>query len=180
MTPSRRAAGLVLIAAVGLAACGDDGTPRRIPDDGAPCSAVMPAAPEIGQVTFRLGSIRVSERAWGGRRPDAGGDAAKPATQYYLRRATLSAGSPEADATLLAAAAARVGKGIALQDGAKPTVATVQAAGGQALELRWMAGTSRNATRVLLTPTGYCEATILGAPSDAAIASYFASVQVRP
>ena len=37
-----------------------------------------------------------------------------------------------------------------------------------------------NATRFLLVPDGYCEATILRAQTDAVIAAYFASVQVRP
>ena len=97
-----------------------------------------------------------------------------------MRRATLPPGSPVRDEALLQAAAARVGKGIALQDGTKPTVATMQTGAGPAVELRWTVGKARNATRVHLTPDGYCEATILAAGSEADIAAYFASVQVRP
>jgi hypothetical protein len=174
-------AGLALATALTASACGDDRAPRRVPDDGAPCSAVMPGAPEMGQVTYRLGSVNVSERGWGVQPPSArnvSGDAngAVP-TRYFLRRATLPTGSPVRDEALLEAAGARVGKGIALQDGTRPTVTPVQTGAGQAIELRWTAGKARNATRVLLTPTGYCEATILGAGSDADIASYFASVE---
>jgi hypothetical protein len=55
----------------------------------------------------------------------------------------------------------------------------VQTAAGPAIELRWTVGKSLNATRLQLTPSGYCEATILGAAGDAAIAAYFATVQAR-
>ena len=72
------------------------------------------------------------------------------------------------------------GGGIALQDGTKPSVAKVATDAGDAVELRWATGTLHNATRFLLIPDGYCEVTILRAPTDAGIASYFASVQVRP
>ena len=74
---------------------------------------------------------------------------------------------------------ARVG-GIALQDATKPSVAKVATDAGDAVELRWATGKLHNATRFLLVPDGYCEVTILGANTDADIASYFASVQGRP
>ena len=51
---------------------------------------------------------------------------------------------------------------------------------GAAVDLRWPTGRFHNATRLLLIPGGYCEATILGAPAETDITSYFASVRVRP
>ena len=51
---------------------------------------------------------------------------------------------------------------------------------GDAVELHWATGTLHNATRFLLVPDGYCEVTILRAQTGADIASYFASVEVRP
>lgn len=140
----------------------------------------MPGAPEVGQVRYRLGSVNVTERGWGLRASADADESTAPVTRYFVRRATLPDGSPVRDEALLQAAAARVGKGIALQDGTKPTVATVETGAGPAIELRWTVGTARNATRVLLTPNGYCEATILAAAGDADIAAYFASVQVGP
>ena len=74
----------------------------------------------------------------------------------------------------------RAARGIALQDGTKPGVAKIASGAGDAVELRWATGTLHNATRFLLVPNGYCEVTILRAQTDAVIASYFASVQVRP
>jgi len=82
-------------------------------------------------------------------------------------------------AALLDAAAARAGRGIALQDGTRPEVAKVSTPAGDAVELRWQTGKVHNATRFLLIPGGYCEATILGGGSDA-VASYLGSVQARP
>ena len=178
MMPRGRRFAVALLATASAAACRDTPGPRRVPDDGAPCSVVMPAAPEVGQVTYRLGSVNVAERAWG-LRPSAAGDPAPSGPRYYVRRATLPANSPVRDEALLEAAASRVGKGIALEDNTKPAVATVQTEAGPAIELRWTVGKAQNATRLLLTPSGYCEATILGAPGEAAIASYFATVQVR-
>ena len=81
---------------------------------------------------------------------------------------------------MLDAAAARAGRGIALQDATKPSVAKVATDAGDAVELRWATGKLRSATRFLLVPDGYCEVTILGANTDADIASYLASVQGRP
>ncbi len=99
---------------------------------------------------------------------------------YVVRRGGVPSGSALRDSALLDAAAARAARGIALQDGTKPSVAKVASGAGDAVELRWATGTLHNATRFLLVPDGYCEVTILRAQTDAVIASYFASVQVRP
>jgi hypothetical protein len=172
----------VAVGAAAVAGCARDGTPRRVPDDGAPCSVIMPAAPESGEGTFRLGNVTLTERAWSVRLPDAGVDPPKDFTTYVVRRGTLPAGAPLRDAALLDAAAARVVRGIelGLGDGTRPTVSKVATDAGEAVDLRWPTGRLRNATRLLPMPGGYCEATILGAPADADVTAYFASVRVRP
>jgi hypothetical protein len=165
-----------------LAGCRHDRTPRRVPDDGAPCSAIMPEAPESGEGTFRLGGVTLTERAWSVRVPDGSVDPPKDFTTYVVRRGTLPAGAALRDAALLDAAAARVVRGIelGLGDGTKPTVTKVSTDAGDAVDLRWPAGRLRNAPRLLLIPGGHCEATILGAPGDDAVTAYFGSVRVRP
>ena len=172
----------VAMAAVAAAGCGPDCTPRRVPDDGAPCSAMMPGAAEMREGTIRLESVAVTERGWSLRLPDASVDPPKDFTTYVVRRGVLPAGSGLRDAALLDAAAARVVRGIelGLGDGTKPAVAKVTTAAGAAVDLRWSTGRFHNATRLLLVRGGYCEATILGAPAQADITSYFASVQSRP
>ena len=174
---------LVLVAlalAAAVAGCGGDCARRRVPDDGAPCSAIMPGAPKSGEKAIRLGTVAVTERSWVLRPPDVSGDAPRNIDLYVVRRGGLSAGSALRDAALLDAAAARAARGIALEDGAKPSVSNVTTGAGDAVELRWTTGTLHNATRFLLVPGGYCEVTILRSHTDADIASYFASVQARP
>ena len=53
---------LALAAAVG--GCRGNRTPRRVPDDGAPCSAIMPGAAKSGEGSIRLGDAVVTERSW--------------------------------------------------------------------------------------------------------------------
>jgi hypothetical protein len=172
---------LVLIAlAVAVAGCGPDRAPRRVPDDGAPCSAVMPGAATSGERAIRLESVAVTERSWALRAPDVSVDPPRDFTTYIVRRGSLTAGSALRDAALLDAAAARAGRGIALQDGTKPSVARVPTGAGDAVELRWATGKVHNATRFLLIPGGYCEVTIQGARTEADVTSYLASAQVRP
>jgi hypothetical protein len=184
MTRRHSARSVVLLAVamgvVAVAGCGPDRTPRRVPDDGAPCSALMSGAPESGEGAIRLESVPVTERAWSLRLPDLSVDPPKDFTTYVVRRGSVASGAALRDAALLDAAAARVGRGIALQAETKPTVAKVATGAGDAVELRWTTGRFRNATRLQLIPGGYCEATILGAHADADITSYFVSVQVRP
>ena len=170
---------VLVAAATGLAGCGSDRSPRRVPDDGAPCSAVMPGAPRSGEQAIRLDRVVVTERSWI-LPPAAAGDSPKETTTYVVRRGVMPAGSALRDAALLDAAAARAARGIALQDATTPNIAKVATGAGDAAELRWATGRFRNATRYLLIPGGYCEVTILGATADADIASYFASVQLRP
>lgn len=169
---------LALAAAVG--GCRGDRTPRRVPDDGAPCSAIMPGAAKSGEGSIRLGDAVVIERSWFRQPPRVDGEPGTDVTQYVVRRGGVRSGSALRDSALLDAAAARAARGIALQDGTKPGVAKVASGAGDAVELRWATGTLHNATRFLLVPDGYCEVTILRAQTDAVIASYFASVQVRP
>ncbi len=177
---SRSLAFVALVLAAVLAGCRVDRSPRRVPDDGAPCSAVMPGAPESGEQTIRLDSVVVTERAWGLIPPEVSVDPPKDITTYVVRRGVVPAGAALRDADLLDAAAARVGRGIALQAETKPTIAKVATGAGEAVEFRWATGRLHNATRLLLIPGGYCEATIAGAHAEADITSYFASVQVRP
>ena len=169
---------LALAAAVG--GCRGDRTPRRVPDDGAPCSAIMPGAAKSGEQAIRFDSVTVTERSWVRLPPDAGSDPPKDRAMYVVRRGEVPAGSALRDAALLDAAAARASRGIALQDATKPGVAKVATGAGDAVELRWATGPLHNATRFLLVPGGYCEVTILRAQTGADIASYFASVEVRP
>jgi hypothetical protein len=177
-TPSSLVLVVLALAAV-LAGCRVDRSPRRVPDDGAPCSAVMPGAPKKGESTFRLDSVVVTEHAWGLLPPEVTVDPPKDSTVYAVRRATVPAGAVLRDAALLDAAAARVGRGIALQSGTKATVARVPTSEGEAVELRWTWGQSANATRLFLIPGGLCEVTILGAHTEAQVAAYFASAQVQ-
>ena len=81
---------------------------------------------------------------------------------------------------MLDAAAARVGRGIALENETKPIVAKVTTAAGEAIDLRWTTGTLHSATRLQLSPGGYCEVTIAFAFTEANVASFLASAQVRP
>jgi hypothetical protein len=179
-SPFRPPVYVVLVLAVVLAGCRADRSPRRVPDDGAPCSAIMPGAPTSGEATFRLDSTVVNERAWGLLPPEVSVDPPKDITTYFVRRATVPAGAALRDVALLEAAAARVTRGIELGAGTKPTVAKVATAAGAAIDLRYTTGAFYSATRLLLMPGGYCEVTILGATADADIASYFASVHLRP
>ena len=180
MTRRPASRSLVLALAAAIAGCGGDRTPRRVPPDGAPCSASMPGAATSGEKSIRLGPVAVTERSWVLRPPDVSGDAPRDVDMYVVRRGGVPAGSPLRDAALLEAAAARAARGIALQDGAKPSVATVPTVAGDAVELRWATGKLHNATRFLLVPGGYCEVTILGARAETDVTSYLASVQVRP
>ena len=172
---------LALAAAVG--GCRSDRTPRRVPDDGAPCSAIMPGAAKSGEGSIRLGDAVVIERSWF-RQPSRvlppEVDTPKDIAIYVVRRGGVPSGSALRDSALLDAVAARAARGIALQDGTKPGVAKVASGAGDAVELRWATGTLHNASWFLLVPDGYCEVTILRAQTDAVIAAYFASVQVRP
>ena len=120
------------------------------------------------------------DRALVGRAAARGRRAPTDIAIYVVRRGGVPSGSALRDSALLDAAAARAARGIALQDGTKPSVAKVASGAGDAVELRWATGTLHNAARFLLVPDGYCEVTILRAQTDAVIASYFASVQVRP
>ena len=178
--PAARSVLLAAALAAAVAGCGRDGTPRRVPDDGAPCSAIMPGDATSGEQAVRLGPVAVTERSWVLRPPDVSGGAPRDVDMYVVRRGIVPAGSALRDAALLDAAAARAARGIALQDATKPSVAKVSAAAGDAVELRWATGKRHNATRFLLIPGGYCEVTILGARADSHVASYLASVQARP
>jgi hypothetical protein len=138
----------------------------------------MPRAAKSGEQAIRLGTVAVTERSWVVLPPEV--DTPKDIAIYVVRRGGVPSGSALRDSALLDAAAARAARGIALQDGTKPSVAKVASGAGDAVELRWATGTLHNASWFLLVPDGYCEVTILRAQTDAVIASYFASVQVRP
>lgn len=140
----------------------------------------MPGGPKSGEETIRLGAVVVTERSWALLHPEVSVDPPKDITTYVVRRGTVPAESALQGTALLDAAAARAARGVALQNEKKATVAKVATDAGEAVELRWMTGSFRSATRLLLIPGGYCEATILGASTDAEIGAYFASVQVRP
>jgi hypothetical protein len=140
----------------------------------------MPGAPKSAEAAIRLGSVAVTERSWGLLHPDVSVDPDQDITTYIVRRGTVPAGSPLRDGALLDAVAARAGRGIALQDGTKPEVAKVATDAGGAIELRWAYGKFLNATRFLIIPGGYCEVTIMAARTEAEVASYLASAQVRP
>src|SRR5687767_9934935 len=87
---------LAVAMAAGAAGCGPDRTPRRVPDDGAPCSVVMPGSPESEEGTLRLGIAPggdVVERAWSLRQPDASLDPPKDFTTYVVRRGVVPAGA---------------------------------------------------------------------------------------
>ena len=179
--PSSRSPVLVALAlAAAVAGCRGDGTPRRVPEDGAPCSAIVPRDARSGEQAIRLESVALTERSWVVLPAESTGDAPKDITTYVVRRGVVPAGSALRDAALLDAAAARAARGIALQDGTKPGIAKVTTGAGDAVELRWATGTLHNATRFFLVPEGYCEVTILRAGGDADVASYFASAQARP
>ena len=124
--PSTRSLVLVAVAlAAAVAGCGRDDTPRRVPDDGGPCSATMPGAAKSGEQAIRLDSVAVTERSWIRLPAASGADAAKDVTTFIVRRGSVPAGSTLRDGALLDAVAARAGRGIALQDGIKPSVAKV-------------------------------------------------------
>jgi hypothetical protein len=178
---SSRSVALValVVAAASLVGCRIDRSPRRVPGDGAPCSAVMPGAPTSGETTFRLDSVVVIERAWGLLPPEVGVDPPKDVTMYSVRRATVPAGAALRDAALLDAAAARVARGIELGAGTKPTVEKVATSAGGAVDLRYTTGTFHSATRLLLIPGGFCEVTIMGAHTEAEVRSYLASAQIQ-
>lgn len=171
---------MVLATALAVAGCRVDRAPRRVPDDGAPCSAVMPGDAQSGEKAIRLGPVAVTERSWVLRPPDVSGGAPRNVDLYVVRRGAVPAGSALQDAALLDATAARAARGIALQDGTKPSVTKVATGAGDAVELRWATGKLHNATRFLLVPGGYCEVTIVGARADSDVTSYLASVQARP
>src|SRR3954451_2702347 len=139
----RAPAPLALAVAMACAGCGGGHTPRRVPDDGAPCSAVMPGAAKSGEKTIRLESVPVTEHWWV-LLPDASADP-PTVTTYVVRRGAMPAGAALRDAALLGAAAARAGRGIALQDGTRPEVAKVSTPAGDAVELRWQTGKVHNA-----------------------------------
>jgi hypothetical protein len=168
----------LIVAAATAAGCQADRSPRRVPDDGAPCSAVMPGGPKRAESTFRLDSVVVTERAWR-LLPEANGGAPKETTRYFVRRVTVPAGAPLRDGALLDSAAARVARGTALQNETKPTVEKVTTAAGAVVDVRWTTGPLRSATRLLLIPGGYCEVTIMGARTEAEVASYLASARVQ-
>ena len=109
---------LALAAAVG--GCRGDRTPRRVPDDGAPCSAIMPGAAKSGEQAIRLGSVAVTERSWVRLPPDVQQRPSQGPHQYVVRRGERAGWVGPADAALLDAAAARAARGIALQDATKP------------------------------------------------------------
>src|SRR5829696_5485099 len=88
---SRVVVALALAAAV--AGCRPDRTPRRVPDDGAPCSAVMPGPAESREAAIRLGAVAVTERSWELRPSDRGVEPATAATMYALRRGSVPAGA---------------------------------------------------------------------------------------
>jgi hypothetical protein len=179
--PSSRSPVLVaLVAAASLAGCRIDRSPRRVPNDGAPCSAVMPGAPKSGETTYRLGSVVVTERAWGLLPPEVTVDPPQDQTRYFVRRATVPVGAALRDAALLDAAAARAARGTALQNETRPTVEKVATAAGDAIEVRWTTGTLRSVSRFFLIPGGFCEVTIMGARTEADVASYLASAKVSP
>jgi hypothetical protein len=167
----------VVLASAALAGCQADRSPRRVPDDGAACSAVMPGAPKTGpDRTFRLDSVVVIERTWTLAPLDAGATP-KDLTTYVVRRATVPAGAPLQQMALLDAAAARVGRGVALQNETKPTVQRIVMSSGGFITLRWTTGKLHSATRLLLAPNGYCEVTVTFAPTDAAVDAYLDSAQ---
>jgi hypothetical protein len=122
----------------------------------------------------------VTERAWVLAPPDVRFDPPNDITRYVVRRGVMPPVAALRGAALLDAAAARASRGVALQIFTKPERSTVTTDVGAAVELRWATGRFHNASRLLLIPDGYCEVTILGAQSEAAVASYFASVQTRP
>ncbi len=182
MTGQRRARSVVLLAVAltaGVAGCGPGSGPQRVPADGAPCSAMMPGPAESGEQAIRFGDVIGTEQSWR-RAPDRRAEPGTAITTYILRRGRVRQANGPQQAALIDAAAARVGRGVALQDGVKPTVSKPATGAGEAVELRWATGQARNATRLQLIAGGYCEATILGARADTDIAAYFASVSVRP
>jgi hypothetical protein len=170
----------VAMGAAAAAGCAGDGTPRRVPDDGAPCAATMPGPVTSSEGSLRLGDVAITEQSWVRQPPRSGAEPAADAAGYAVRRGRVPAGSPLRDGALLDAAAARATKGVALQDGTKPTVAKVATSAGEAVDLRWTTGALHHATRFHLIPGGYCEVTILGARADADIDAYFGSVRLRP
>ena len=179
--PSARTAAILVAAmAVAAAGCRADRGPRRVPDDGAPCSAVMPGAPKDAEQAFRLDAVGMTEHSWILRHPANEAEPDKDITTYIVRRGSVPAASTLRDAALLDAVAARSARGIALLDGIKPSVAKVPTGAGEAVELRWAGNRTQSASRFLLMPGGYCEVTILGARADADVASYLASATVRP
>jgi hypothetical protein len=170
---------VAMTAAASAASCGGgtDG-PDRVPDEGAPCSVMMPASPRSSQETVRLGPIAATERVWTLRHPHPGADPPEGFTTYVLRRGTVPSGATLRDAALLDAVATRIARGLALQEGTTPKVAKVPTAAGEAAEVRWATGRLYNATRALLAGGGYCEVTILGARAEADVAAYFDSLRV--
>jgi hypothetical protein len=138
---------------------------------------MMPGPADSSERGIRLGDALVVEASWVGLRGRA--DPPTDITRHIVRRGRVPAGSTLRGAALLDAAAARAGRGVALENETKAAVAKVATDAGEAIELRWTTGTRRSATRLLLIPGGYCELTIVGARADADIAAFFASAQVR-
>ena len=163
---------------------GGDRSPRRVPDDGAPCSAIMPGAATSGEAALSASDVRGRDRAIVGPAAARGRCVDPPkdvtSTSCDGRRAGWVA---LRDAALLDAAAARVARGIALQDGTKPSVAKVAPARGR--RRRRCAGRRARSTTPpgsCSSPTAICEVTILGAHTDAdsRVLLRLAQVQVRP
>src|SRR4029079_15299074 len=160
--------------------CQGDRSPRRVPDDGAPCSAVMPGAPKGVEQAIRLEAVAMTERSWILPHPAVDAEPDKEITTFIVRRGSVPTAAPLRDAALLDAVAARAARGIALVDGTKPTVEKVATAGGDAIELRWAGSRAHNASRFFLRPGGYCEVPIVAARTEADVASSLASAPVRP
>ena len=169
-----------ILAAMLAAGCGGSHEPRRVPDDGAPCSVLMPGDARSSEDSVRIGSGSATERAWTLRHPHPGVDPPTDFTTYVVRRGAVPPDTALRDAALLDAAASRVARGIALQEGTTPKVEKVPTPAGEAAEVRWTTGRFHNATRLLLAPGGYCEVTILGARAEADVSAYFDSAQVGP
>src|SRR5688572_16261996 len=96
--PRRHPSGAIaiLVVAMGAAAaagCGGNGTPRRVPDDGAPCSATMPGPVINSEGRLRLGDVAVTEQSWVRQPSRSGAEPAADAAGYAVRRGRLPAGS---------------------------------------------------------------------------------------
>ena len=77
-----------------------------VPEDGAPCSAIVPRDARSGEQAIRLELVALTERSWVVLPAESTGDAPKDITTYVVRRGVVPAGSALRDAALLDAAAA--------------------------------------------------------------------------